>query len=159
MPSNAVSLLANTAGYHFLTFASFQYQSRFSYNLYNTLQRGTLTRSVIKKCTIRKSIFFIKVSMFFFFQLSFWNVENFLRSRWNNCLTWRLNFPVTCKKAYPSSIVFLLNTLSTEATIIVLNGFNSWSGAHRSLWASLKVSSSVGFIGSFRCRRLAKSAR
>lgn len=41
LPCNAVSLLTNTAGYHLLTYADFQYQSRFSYNLYNTLIRGT----------------------------------------------------------------------------------------------------------------------
>ncbi|KAF3427392.1 hypothetical protein E2986_08348 [Frieseomelitta varia] len=40
LPCNAVSLLSNTAGYHLLTFADFQYQSRFSYNLYNTLVRA-----------------------------------------------------------------------------------------------------------------------
>ncbi|XP_015122463.1 centromere protein I [Diachasma alloeum] len=38
LPTNATSLLANTAGYHFLTFANFEYQSRFSHNLYNTLR-------------------------------------------------------------------------------------------------------------------------
>lgn len=41
LPCNAVSLLANMVGYHLLTYADFQYQSRFSYNLYNTLTRGT----------------------------------------------------------------------------------------------------------------------
>lgn len=41
LPCNAVSLLANMVGYHLLTYADFQYQSRFSYNLYNTLIRGT----------------------------------------------------------------------------------------------------------------------
>ncbi|GAB1860999.1 Centromere protein I-like [Camponotus japonicus] len=40
LPCNAVSLLANMAGYHLLTYADFQYQSRFSYNLYNTLIRA-----------------------------------------------------------------------------------------------------------------------
>lgn len=40
LPCNAVSLLANMVGYHLLTYADFQYQSRFSYNLYNTLTRG-----------------------------------------------------------------------------------------------------------------------
>ncbi|XP_032664424.1 centromere protein I-like [Odontomachus brunneus] len=40
LPCNAVSLLSNMAGYHLLTFANFQYQSRFSYNLYNTLTRA-----------------------------------------------------------------------------------------------------------------------
>ncbi|KYN29639.1 Centromere protein I [Trachymyrmex cornetzi] len=40
LPCNAVSLLGNTIGYHLLTYANFQYQSRFSYNLYNTLIRG-----------------------------------------------------------------------------------------------------------------------
>ncbi|KAM0733058.1 Centromere protein I [Formica fusca] len=40
LPCNAVSLLANMAGYHLLTYADFQYQSRFSYNLYNTLTRA-----------------------------------------------------------------------------------------------------------------------
>ncbi|XP_063973147.1 uncharacterized protein LOC135160488 [Diachasmimorpha longicaudata] len=40
LPTNATSLLANTAGYHFLTFANFEYQSRFSHNLYNTLRRA-----------------------------------------------------------------------------------------------------------------------
>ncbi|XP_018316696.1 centromere protein I [Mycetomoellerius zeteki] len=40
LPCNAVSLLANMIGYHLLTFADFQYQSRFSYNLYNTLTRA-----------------------------------------------------------------------------------------------------------------------
>lgn len=40
LPCNAVSLLSNMAGYHLLTYANFQYQSRFSYNLYNTLTRG-----------------------------------------------------------------------------------------------------------------------
>ncbi|EZA56256.1 Centromere protein I [Ooceraea biroi] len=40
LPCNAVSLLANMAGYHLLTYAEFQYQSRFSYNLYNTLTRA-----------------------------------------------------------------------------------------------------------------------
>lgn len=40
LPCNAISLLSNTAGYHLLTFSNFQYQSRFSYNLYNTLIRG-----------------------------------------------------------------------------------------------------------------------
>ncbi|XP_011632036.1 uncharacterized protein LOC105423816, partial [Pogonomyrmex barbatus] len=40
LPCNAVSLLANMVGYHLLTYADFQYQSRFSYNLYNTLIRA-----------------------------------------------------------------------------------------------------------------------
>jgi hypothetical protein len=40
LPCNAASLLANTAGYHLLAYADFQYQSRFSYNLYNTLTRA-----------------------------------------------------------------------------------------------------------------------
>ncbi|KAL6449229.1 hypothetical protein ACFW04_000706 [Cataglyphis niger] len=40
LPCNAVSLLANMAGYHLLTYADFQYQSRFSCNLYNTLTRA-----------------------------------------------------------------------------------------------------------------------
>jgi len=40
LPCNAASLLANMAGYHLLTYADFQYQSRFSYNLYNTLTRA-----------------------------------------------------------------------------------------------------------------------
>ncbi|XP_011703311.1 PREDICTED: centromere protein I-like [Wasmannia auropunctata] len=40
LPCNAVSLLANMVGYHLLTYADFQYQSRFSYNLYNTLTRA-----------------------------------------------------------------------------------------------------------------------
>lgn len=40
LPCNAISLLANTAGYHLLTFANSHYQSRFSYNLYNTLIKG-----------------------------------------------------------------------------------------------------------------------
>lgn len=40
LPCNTVSLLANMAGYHLLTYADFQYQSRFSYNLYNTLIRA-----------------------------------------------------------------------------------------------------------------------
>ncbi|XP_012527301.1 centromere protein I [Monomorium pharaonis] len=40
LPCNAVSLLANMAGYHLLTYADFQYQSRFSYNLYNILTRA-----------------------------------------------------------------------------------------------------------------------
>nr|XP_034184173.1 centromere protein I-like [Osmia lignaria] len=40
LPCNAVSLLANTAGHHLLTYADFHYQSRFSYNLYNTLIRA-----------------------------------------------------------------------------------------------------------------------
>ncbi|PBC28501.1 Centromere protein I [Apis cerana cerana] len=40
LPCNAISLLSNTAGYHLLTFSNFQYQSRFSYNLYNTLIRA-----------------------------------------------------------------------------------------------------------------------
>ncbi|KZC12731.1 Centromere protein I, partial [Dufourea novaeangliae] len=40
LPCNAISLLANTAGYHLLTFADFHYQSRFCYNLYNTLIRA-----------------------------------------------------------------------------------------------------------------------
>ncbi|KAG5311255.1 CENPI protein, partial [Acromyrmex insinuator] len=40
LPCNAVSLLANMIGYHLLTYADFQYQSRFSYNLYNTLTRA-----------------------------------------------------------------------------------------------------------------------
>ncbi|XP_076390259.1 centromere protein I isoform X2 [Megachile rotundata] len=42
LPCNAISLLTNTAGYHLLTFADFQYQSRFSYNLYNTLVRALM---------------------------------------------------------------------------------------------------------------------
>ncbi|XP_072766560.1 centromere protein I isoform X2 [Anoplolepis gracilipes] len=40
LPCNAISLLANMAGYHLLTYADFQYQSRFSYNLYNLLIRA-----------------------------------------------------------------------------------------------------------------------
>ncbi|XP_076624927.1 centromere protein I [Colletes latitarsis] len=40
LPCNAISLLVNTAGYHLLTFSDFHYQSRFSYNLYNTLIRA-----------------------------------------------------------------------------------------------------------------------
>ncbi|XP_076647253.1 centromere protein I [Halictus rubicundus] len=40
LPCNAISLLTNTAGYHLLTFADFHYQSRFAYNLYNTLIRA-----------------------------------------------------------------------------------------------------------------------
>ncbi|XP_076669600.1 centromere protein I [Andrena cerasifolii] len=42
LPCNAISLLANTAGYHLLTFANSHYQSRFSYNLYNTLIRALI---------------------------------------------------------------------------------------------------------------------
>ncbi|KOC59649.1 Centromere protein I [Habropoda laboriosa] len=40
LPCKAISLLSNTAGYHLLTFADFEYQSRFSYNLHNTLTRA-----------------------------------------------------------------------------------------------------------------------
>ncbi|XP_070516932.1 centromere protein I isoform X2 [Cardiocondyla obscurior] len=40
LPCNAVSLLTNMIGYHLLTYADFSYQSRFSYNLYNTLTRA-----------------------------------------------------------------------------------------------------------------------
>ncbi|KAG7209382.1 hypothetical protein KM043_015480 [Ampulex compressa] len=40
LPCNAISLLANMAGYHLLTYADFHYQSKFSYNLYNTLIRA-----------------------------------------------------------------------------------------------------------------------
>ncbi|XP_011863308.1 PREDICTED: centromere protein I-like [Vollenhovia emeryi] len=40
LPCNAVSLLANMVGYHLLTYVDFPYQSRFSYNLYNTLTRA-----------------------------------------------------------------------------------------------------------------------
>ncbi|XP_017876950.1 uncharacterized protein LOC108623149 [Ceratina calcarata] len=40
LPSSAVSLLSNTAGHHLLTFANVQYQSRFAFNLYCTLQTG-----------------------------------------------------------------------------------------------------------------------
>ncbi|XP_015517168.1 centromere protein I [Neodiprion pinetum] len=40
LPCNALSLLANNAGLHILTFASSDYQSRFCYNLYNTLQNA-----------------------------------------------------------------------------------------------------------------------
>lgn len=40
LPANATSLLTNTAGYHFLTFTNYEYQSRFSHNLYNTLRRA-----------------------------------------------------------------------------------------------------------------------
>ena len=42
LPCNAISLLANTAGYHLLTFANSHYQSRFSYSLYNTLIRALI---------------------------------------------------------------------------------------------------------------------
>ena len=42
LPSNAVSLLVNTAGHHLLTFADSHYQSKFSYNLYNTLIRALI---------------------------------------------------------------------------------------------------------------------
>ncbi|XP_034936945.1 uncharacterized protein [Chelonus insularis] len=45
LPSNATSLLANMAGYHFLTFSTFEYQCRFSYNLYNTLRRAFIIES------------------------------------------------------------------------------------------------------------------
>ncbi|XP_046813147.1 centromere protein I-like isoform X3 [Vespa crabro] len=40
LPCNAISLLVNMAGYHLLTYANFHFQSRFSYNLYNTLRRA-----------------------------------------------------------------------------------------------------------------------
>ncbi|XP_008547116.1 centromere protein I [Microplitis demolitor] len=40
LPSNAISLLANNAGYHCLTFASYEFQSRFSFNLYLALRRA-----------------------------------------------------------------------------------------------------------------------
>ncbi|XP_018394286.1 PREDICTED: centromere protein I-like [Cyphomyrmex costatus] len=40
LPCNAISLLVNMVGHHLLTYADFQYQSRFSYNLYNTLTRA-----------------------------------------------------------------------------------------------------------------------
>ncbi|XP_020282926.1 centromere protein I-like isoform X2 [Pseudomyrmex gracilis] len=40
LPCKAISLLTNMAGYHLLTYADIQYQSRFSYNLYNTLIRA-----------------------------------------------------------------------------------------------------------------------
>ncbi|KAF7997987.1 hypothetical protein HCN44_009385 [Aphidius gifuensis] len=40
LPTNATSLLANVAGYHFLTYTSYEYQSRFSHNLYYTLKRA-----------------------------------------------------------------------------------------------------------------------
>ncbi|KAK2577484.1 hypothetical protein KPH14_003582 [Odynerus spinipes] len=55
LPCNAVSLLANMAGYHLLTYADFQFQSRFSYNLYNTfrrafiLERGTFSQTEMEK--------------------------------------------------------------------------------------------------------------
>nr|XP_033333376.1 uncharacterized protein LOC117224507 [Megalopta genalis] len=42
LPCTAISLLANTAGYHLLTYADFHYQSRFAYNLYNTLIRALI---------------------------------------------------------------------------------------------------------------------
>ncbi|XP_076282987.1 centromere protein I [Lasioglossum baleicum] len=45
LPCNAISLLTNTAGYHLLTFADFHYQSRFAYNLYNTLIRAFIVES------------------------------------------------------------------------------------------------------------------
>ncbi|XP_076767150.1 centromere protein I [Xylocopa sonorina] len=47
LPCNAVSLLSNSAGYHLLTFADFQYQSRFSYNLYNTLMRALILENEV----------------------------------------------------------------------------------------------------------------
>ncbi|CAD6227645.1 GSCOCG00001325001-RA-CDS [Cotesia congregata] len=40
LPSNAISLLANNAGYHCLTFANYEFQSRFSFNLYLALRRA-----------------------------------------------------------------------------------------------------------------------
>lgn len=40
LPCTAISLLANKVGYHLLTFTDTYYQSRFSYNLYNTLIRA-----------------------------------------------------------------------------------------------------------------------
>ncbi|XP_043490516.1 centromere protein I-like isoform X2 [Polistes fuscatus] len=40
LPCNAISLLVNTVGYHLLTYADFNFQIRFSYNLYNTLRRA-----------------------------------------------------------------------------------------------------------------------
>ncbi|XP_011302424.1 uncharacterized protein [Fopius arisanus] len=45
LPTNATSLLANSAGYHFLTFANYEYQSRFSHNLYNALRRAFILES------------------------------------------------------------------------------------------------------------------
>lgn len=42
LPSNATSLLTNTAGYHLLMFADFSYQTRFCYNLYITLRTAFL---------------------------------------------------------------------------------------------------------------------
>ncbi|XP_033229073.1 uncharacterized protein LOC117180692 [Belonocnema kinseyi] len=42
LPCNATSLLTNMAGYHLLMFADFEYQNRFSYNLYNMLRRAFL---------------------------------------------------------------------------------------------------------------------
>lgn len=45
LPTNATSLLANAAGYHFLTYAHYEYQSRFSHNLYSTLRRAFIIES------------------------------------------------------------------------------------------------------------------
>ncbi|KAL2740548.1 centromere protein I-like isoform X4 [Vespula squamosa] len=55
LPCNAISLLVNMAGYHLLTYADFHFQSRFSYNLYNTLrrafilERGKFSRTEMEK--------------------------------------------------------------------------------------------------------------
>ncbi|XP_078052071.1 centromere protein I-like [Augochlora pura] len=45
LPCTVTSLLANTAGYYLLTYADFHYQSRFAYNLYNTLMRALILES------------------------------------------------------------------------------------------------------------------
>ncbi|XP_043668218.1 centromere protein I-like isoform X1 [Vespula pensylvanica] len=55
LPCNAISLLVNMAGYHLLTYADFHFQSRFSYNLYNTLRRAfILERGKFSKTEMEK---------------------------------------------------------------------------------------------------------
>lgn len=53
LPCNAVSLLLNHAGYHLLAFADFDYQCRFSYNLYNTLIRAFILEP--EKCSAKEA--------------------------------------------------------------------------------------------------------
>jgi len=53
---NVVSLLTNLVGYHFLIYADFRYQNRFSCNLYNTLThlRGIYLYLIVLLCYYRK---------------------------------------------------------------------------------------------------------
>ena len=89
MHDPSLILPANTAGHHLLTFANSHYQSRFPYNLYNTLIKALILGN-----------------------------EKIPLEEINNLLDMTAEFHVTCNREYQSSLIFLMNTsISTWGSI------------------------------------------